>query len=179
MSRLGKTGIEIPNGTQITVEGDILKVKGPKGELALDIAKEIEIKVENNKVIFIPRGDEPKHKKLWGTMAAKVRNMVLGVNTPYVKKLIIEGVGYKYEVRGKEIVLNVGFSHPVSIQIPDGINVVVEKSEMTITGIDKDLVGQFSAKIRDVKKPEPYKGKGIRYSDEIIRRKQGKKAVTG
>lgn len=114
---------------------------------------------------------------LWGTYAAHALNMIKGVSTPFQKKLIIEGIGFKAEVKGEELVLNLGFSHQVKVKVPKGLKVVSEKGTLTISGIDTELVGQFSAKVRDLKKPEPYKGKGIRYDNEVIRRKQGKKTA--
>ena len=116
-------------------------------------------------------------KSLWGTYASHIKNMIIGVQTPYQKKLILEGVGFKSEVKGKELNFSLGFSHPVIVSIPEGITATAEKNNITITGIDKELVGSFTAAVRALKKPEPYKGKGMRYENEVIRRKQGKKTV--
>ena len=177
MSRIGKQIIAIPEKTDVSVSGKMVTVKGPLGTLSRPLRDDIEVKVENNAVSFIPKTNTPFSRALWGTYASHVINMIKGVNAPYTKKLIVEGVGYKWEVAGKNINLALGFSHPVIVPIPEGLTVVTEKGTMTVSGIDKEMVGQFSANIRALKKPEPYKGKGIRYDDEVIRRKQGKKAA--
>jgi large subunit ribosomal protein L6 len=177
MSRIGKQIIAIPEKTDVSVSGKVVTVKGPLGTLSRPLRDDIEVKVENNTVSFIPKTNTPFSRALWGTYASHVINMIKGVNAPYTKKLIVEGVGYKWEVAGKNINLALGFSHPVIVPIPEGLTVVTDKGTMTISGIDKEMVGQFSANIRALKKPEPYKGKGIRYDDEVIRRKQGKKAA--
>lgn len=177
MSRIGKQPIVIPPKTSVTREGETLVVKGPLGELRRDFLDDVEIVIRDGTVTLSPRGDDPFAQVLWGTYASHIRNMVVGVNAPYKKTLIIEGVGFRAELSGKKIILSLGFSHKVEVDIPEGLTVIIEKGVMGITGIDKDLVGQFSAKVRALKKPEPYKGKGIRYSDEVIRRKQGKKAA--
>jgi large subunit ribosomal protein L6 len=137
----------------------------------------VEVKVEDGKVTFSPRRNDKEARSLWGTYASIVKSMIAGVQTPFERKLIVEGVGYKWEIVGKEIKLALGFSHPVVIAIPENLTVVIEKLTMTITGIDKEKVGQFAKQIRSLKEPEPYKGKGIRYSDEVIRRKQGKRSA--
>lgn len=179
MSRVGKQIIEIPPKTEVTVSAGSVRVKGPLGELERSFRPEdVHITVEGNEVKVDPKRNTKISRSLWGTYASHVKNMVEGVNTPFEKKLVVEGVGYRVEVRGEELVLSVGFSHPVALAIPTGVTVAVEKNEITISGFDKERVGQFAANVRAVRKPEPYKGKGIRYSDEIIRRKQGKRAVT-
>lgn len=178
MSRLGKKPITIPANTEVTISEDTILVKGPKGELTLPYkAENVKISKEEEGIVLSPNDDELFSKALWGTYASHIKNMIAGVNEPYVKKLVIEGVGYRAEMKGDVVVLHIGFSHPVEIKIPQGISVEIVKNEMTITGINKEEVGQFAAKLRSKKKPEPYKGKGIRYSDEVIRRKQGKKTV--
>ncbi|HEY4487788.1 MAG TPA: 50S ribosomal protein L6, partial [Candidatus Paceibacterota bacterium] len=134
------------------------------------------IKVENNTVVVEPAGRSRLAGALWGTYASHVRNMIQGVNQPFVKKLQVEGIGYRAEMAGKQVKLQVGFSHPVLVTIPDSLTVAIEKNIITITGPDKEKVGQFAADVRAIKKPEPYKGKGIRYEGEVIRMKQGKKA---
>jgi large subunit ribosomal protein L6 len=176
MSRLGKIPVAIPAGVEITFTDGILTTKGPKATLARPMKDDVNIKVEGNEVTLTP-GDTPAAKALWGTYAAHIRNMVVGVTEGFTKILEIEGVGYRAEVKGKEIVLNVGFSHPVNIEIPEGISADIQKGVITLTGSDKDALGQFAANVRKVKKPEPYKGKGIRYQGEYVIRKQGKKAV--
>lgn len=177
MSRIGKQIITIPEKTDVSVSGKMVTVKGPLGTLSKPLRDEVSVKVENGTVSFVMNGSSPFSRALWGTYASHVKNMINGVNKEYVKKLIVEGVGYKWDVAGKNINLALGFSHPVVVAIPEGLKVVTEKGTMTISGIDKELVGQFTANIRALKKPEPYKGKGIRYDDEVIRRKQGKKAA--
>lgn len=177
MSRIGKQIITIPEKTDVSVSGKMVTVKGPLGVLSKPLRDEISVVVENGTVSFVMNGNSPFSRALWGTYASHVKNMIDGVNKEYVKKLIVEGVGYKWDVAGKNINLALGFSHPVVVEIPEGLKVVTEKGTMTISGIDKELVGQFTANIRALKKPEPYKGKGIRYDDEVIRRKQGKKAA--
>lgn len=178
MSRIGKQQINIPENTEIKLDGGLLTVKGPLGELKREFKSDVEIAVVDNNVEVKPKKENNFTKALWGTYASHVINMIEGVNKGFKKALIIEGVGYRAAVESNTLVLNVGFSHQVKIPIPEGLDTKVEKSLITISGIDKEKVGQFAAKVRSVKKPEPYKGKGIRYEDEVIRRKQGKKAVT-
>jgi len=178
MSRLGKKAIEIPANTDITISENTVVVKGPKGELSLPfLPANVTISKEEEGILVAPKNEEIFSRALWGTYASHIRNMITGVHTPYSKKLIIEGVGYRAELKGDVIVMQLGFSHPVELAIPEGLTLEIVKNEVTITGISKELVGQFAAKIRSKKKPEPYKGKGIRYSDEVVRRKQGKKTV--
>ncbi len=177
MSRVGKQNIIIPDKTTLTIVDGNLTVKGPKGELSRHFKNSIDIKIAEKQVNLAPARNDLATKALWGTYASHIGNMIEGVNKPFFKKLIIEGIGFKAEVKGKELHLALGFSHPVVVAIPEGLTVVHEKGTLLITGIDKDLVGQFSAEIRSLKKPEPYKGKGIRYDNEVIRRKQGKKSV--
>ena len=174
MSRIAKKGIHIPSGTLVTFNEGTVHVKGPHGELSRSFPKVV---VENDLVTFNPRSSTLEGRAMLGTVAAHVRNMVKGVNEKYEKKLILEGIGYKIEVKGQNLAMALGFSHPVEVAIPSGITVSVEKNVITIQGIDKELVGQFAASLRSLKKPEPYKGKGMRYSDEVIERKQGKKSA--
>lgn len=178
MSRIGKQNIVIPEKTEVTVADGVVTVKGPEGVLTRSFRTDVDIKVEDGSVKVTTTRDTILARSLWGTYASHVVNMIQGVNTPYVKKLVIEGVGYKGEVAGNDVVLNVGFSHQVKLAIPEGVKASFEKNVITISGPDKEKVGQFAAEIRAKKKPEPYKGKGIRYDDEVIRRKQGKRAVT-
>lgn len=177
MSRIGKKPIAIPTGTEVNVSGFSVSVKGPKGNLSRDFRPDIIISIENNEVVTKPVRLTNQNAALWGTTSSHISNMIEGVNKPYEKKLILEGVGYKSEVKGKTLALALGFSHPVIINIPEGLTVTAEKNIVTVSGIDKELVGQFTAEVRALKKPEPYKGKGFRYEGEIIRRKQGKKSV--
>tara|TARA_B100000508_G_scaffold31981_1_gene24570 strand:- start:13819 stop:14349 length:531 start_codon:yes stop_codon:yes gene_type:complete len=176
MSRLGKQPVALPSGVEVTLTDGVLKVKGPKGELSRPVTDDVNFNIEGTSVTLTP-GETDAAPALWGTYASHLRNMVTGVTEGFEKILEIEGVGYRAEVKGSEIVLNVGFSHPVPLEIPAGISAEVVKNEIKLAGIDKDALGQFAANVRKVKKPEPYKGKGIRYQGEYIIRKQGKKAV--
>lgn len=176
MSRIGKRSIEIPAKTEIAVANGMLSVTGPLGSLSKQVHPYISVTVDDNGVSVHPVNETRLARALWGTYASHVKNMIHGVHKAYSKKLLLEGVGYRLAVAGKELTLNVGFSHQVKMAIPEGITAVAEKNELTLSGIDKEVVGQFAANVRAVKKPEPYKGKGFRYSDEVIRRKQGKKA---
>jgi large subunit ribosomal protein L6 len=176
MSRIGKQIIVIPAGVEVTFKEPTVTVKGPKGTLTRDILDNVEIKIEAAEVTVHPRRNDIKTRALWGTYASHIKNMIHGVVTPFEKKLLIEGVGLKWEVKGKDLNMSLGFSHPVMREIPEGLTVTAEKGTLTIVGIDKEAVGLFANKVRSLKKPEPYKGKGIRYSDEVVRRKQGKKA---
>lgn len=176
MSRLAKK--PIPAGkADVSVAGGTLTVKGSKGTLTKRVHPTIDIMVSPEGVLVTPKDRSRLAKALTGTFASHVKNMVQGVEKPYVRKLILDGVGYKMEVRGKEVVLTVGFSHTVPLSIPEDVTAKVEKNVMTLESINKESVGQFAADIRRVKPPEPYLGKGIRYEGEVIRRKQGKKAV--
>jgi large subunit ribosomal protein L6 len=176
MSRIGKTPIVIPAKTEVTKNGSVLTVKGPLGELSRDFRKEVDVVIADKEIRVSPTKDTIFARALWGTTAAHIRNMIHGVNTVFAEKLIVEGVGFKSAVNGNELVLNLGFSHPVSLPIPKGLAVTAEKNVITVSGIDKELVGSFSALLRSKKKPEPYKGKGIRYEKEVVRRKEGKKS---
>ncbi|MCX6751442.1 MAG: 50S ribosomal protein L6 [Candidatus Nomurabacteria bacterium] len=177
MSRIGKQEIQIPKGVQVTKNGDVLKVVGPKGTLTKTFRDDITFNIGEKIITLNIKRNDKFSKALWGTYASLIKNMIKGVETPYQKKLILEGVGFKSEVKGKEFVFALGFSHPVIVAIPEGITATAEKNNITISGIDKELVGSFTAAIRALKKPEPYKGKGMRYEDEVIRRKQGKKTA--
>ncbi len=176
MSRIGKKVIKIPEKTEVKTSGDMVTVKGPLGELTRKFGDGVVVNVADGSVT-LTLAKENTNKALWGTFASHITNMIAGVNKAYEKKLIIEGIGYKAEVKGTELVMGLGFSHPVKMLVPSDLKVVCEKSTITVSGIDKEKVGQFVAQIRAHKKPEPYKGKGIRYSDEVVRRKQGKKAA--
>lgn len=177
MSRIGKQIIQIPAGTTVTLNNGMLTVKGPKGELKKEFKPVVEIVINGSEITFVNKENTSFGRSLWGTYAAHVKNMITGVNTPYVKKLILEGVGYKGDVQGTTLNLALGFSHPVKVAIPAGITAVAEKGTFTFTSVDKELVGGFTAQVRALKKPEPYKGKGFRYDGEVIVRKQGKKAA--
>lgn len=177
MSRQAKQPIAIPDKTEVSVVDSVMRVKGPLGEISRPIRADVSVEVKDGAVLVSPRKPTRFAKALWGTYASHVRNMMQGVNTAFEKQLVVEGVGYRVEVQGNKVVFNVGYSHPVELVIPEGIEVTVEKNVLTVKGINKEVVGEFAANIRAVRKPEPYKGKGIRYSDEVIRRKQGKRAV--
>jgi large subunit ribosomal protein L6 len=176
MSRLAKKPISVGK-TDVSVSGGVLTVKGTKGTLTKRVHPSVEIVVSPEGVMVTPKDRSRLAKALTGTFASHVKNMVQGVETPYMKKLILDGVGYKMEVKGKEVVLTVGFSHTVPLSIPEDITATSEKNTMKLESVNKESVGQFAANIRRVKPPEPYLGKGIRYEGEVIRRKQGKKAV--
>jgi len=177
MSRVGKQIITIPEKTEITKSDGFIAVKGPLGELKREFKDTIDIAIEGKEIKLTPKETSPDTVALWGTYASHLMNMVKGVNTRYEKKLVIEGIGFKVELKGKDLNFALGFSHPIKVAIPEGLNVSTEKNTITISGIDKEQVGQFTAKLRALKKPEPYKGKGIRYEGEVVRRKQGKKST--
>lgn len=177
MSRLGKKPIEIPEKTEVKVEGNLVTVKGPLGELKVELIDGFEIKLDGNEMTLLPKKNNIEFNSLWGTYVSLIKNAIEGVNQEFEKRLIIEGVGYRAAVQGSKLVLNVGFSHQVELDIEEGLKVEVEKEKISIKGIDKQKVGHFASVVRSTKKPEPYKGKGIRYEDEIIRRKEGKKTV--
>lgn len=175
MSRIGKLPVEVPNKVTVSIDKEIIVVKGPKGELSMPLSNELSIDQNNNLLTFQPLNDSPKTKKLYGTYRATVANMIRGVTQGFEKKLELQGVGYRCQVQGKSLILNVGFSHQVTIPAPQGINISVEaNTKVTVNGISKELVGQVAANIRSVRPPEPYKGKGIRYEGEFVRKKAGK-----
>lgn len=176
MSRIGKKPVALPKGVTATVEGQTVKVKGPKGELKVTLAPEVEVSLGANGVSVQPRQNMERAPAMWGLSRSLVNNLVVGVTTGFSSKLEIQGVGYRAAVQGKNLNLQLGFSHDVAYPIPSGIAITAEKPTMlTITGIDKQLVGQVAAEIRSYRRPEPYKGKGVRYEGEYVRRKEGKK----
>jgi large subunit ribosomal protein L6 len=177
MSRIGKKPIPLPKGVEVRQEGNTLTVKGPKGSLSTAVVPGIGVSVENNVVQFSRGDDEGKSRSLHGLMRALVANNVQGVTEGFKRELDIVGVGYRAEVKGREIVFQLGYSHPVRFPLPDGIDVTIDAktNHITITGIDKQKVGQVAAEIREYRPPEPYKGKGIKYAAERIFRKEGKK----
>lgn len=177
MSRVGKQIITVPAGVTVDFSETEVKVTGPKGTLTKALRNEIAFKTEDGKITAEPRRNDKLSRSLWGTYMSHIKNMISGVQTDFVRKLLVEGVGFKWEVTGDKLKLNVGFSHPILMDIPKGLTVVAAKSELTISGIDKEAVTLFAMQIRKNKKPEPYKGKGIRYSDEVVRRKEGKKSA--
>lgn len=179
MSRVGKAPIPVPDKTTVEIKGSKVKVTGPKGELSRTIHEDITATLEGNQVIVTRPSDSKKHRSLHGLTRALLNNMVIGVSEGYSKILKIIGVGYRAEVKGKRVVMSLGFSHPIIFQIPEGITITVEakKNLVTVAGIDKELVGACAAKLRSFRKPEPFKGKGVRYVDEYVRSKAGKSAV--
>lgn len=180
MSRLGKLPIELSEGTQAKIEHDFIVIKGPKGELQEKLHQLVKIDISEKEIkVTVVNPGNKKEKALWGLYRSLIKNMAVGVTEGYEKKLEINGVGYRAAVSGKKLTLDVGFSHPVDFNLPDGIDVKVEGNIITISGIDKQLVGDTAAQIRKIRKPEPYKGRGIKYVDEVIRRKVGKTAVKG
>lgn len=178
MSRISKQPIAIPSGVEVTQEGNVFTFKGSKGELSRNFNEDaVSVEIKDGSVVVTKAVDTVFSRALVGTYASHVKNMIVGVTEGFVKKLIVEGVGFRSEVKGSNLELMLGFSHPVIIAIPEGISASAEKNVITLEGIDKEKVMQFAAQIRAKKKPEPYKGKGIRYEGEIIRRKQGKKSA--
>ena len=176
MSRIGKKPVAIPSGVTAKVDGQTVTVKGAKGELKFTVPDDVEVKFENNMISVNPRHETKRARALWGTSRAQVNNLVVGVTQGFEKKLDITGVGYKAAVAGKNLQLSLGYSHDIQYPIPAGIAIVTPKpTEISVSGIDKRQVGQVAAEIRAYRGPEPYKGKGVRYSDEFIFRKEGKK----
>lgn len=179
MSRIGKQHITLPKNVTIEQSGRVLNVRGSRGVLSVTLTSEVEVRDENGVYVVELSSNEPTKRSasLWGLTKRLIENAVIGVSTGFSKKMQIEGVGYRAEVKGKDLVLSLGFSHPVVIEAPEGIQFLVEKNMLTVTGNDKYLVGQVAANIRVYREPEPYKGKGIRYEGERVRRKAGKKAA--
>ncbi len=180
MSRIGKMPVALPKGVQVSIDGTTVKVKGPKGELAQTFHPDMTIKQEDGQIV-VTRPDDSAYDAMHGMVRAMINNMVKGVAEGFSKTLEIEGVGYRGELQGKNLVLTLGFSHPVPVEPPPGITFVVDKSQrvITIEGADKQMVGQVAANIRGLRPPEPYKGKGIRYQGEKVRRKAGKAGKVG
>ena len=176
MSRLAKKPIVVRE-TVVKMDGNMLSVKGTKGTLTKRVHPSIMITIDKAGVMVTPKDHSRLAKALTGTFASHIKNMVQGVETPYTIKLILEGIGYRLEVKGREVILTVGFSHPVALALPEDVSATVEKNTITLTSPNKESVGQFAANIRRVKPPEPYLGKGVRYEGEVVRRKQGKKAL--
>jgi len=178
MSRIGKKIISIPENVEIKVQDQEILVKGPKGELKQFLSDFVKIEIKDNQLkVLVEKPEEKEQRACWGTFASLIFNMIKGVTEGYEKKLELVGVGYQAEKKGDKIILNVGFSHSIEYSVPKNIDATVEKRIIIIQGIDKQLVGETAAQIRKFKKPEPYKGKGIKYSDEIVRRKAGKKVA--
>jgi large subunit ribosomal protein L6 len=175
MSRIGKAPVEVPDKVEIDVSGQTVRVKGPKGELTVPVGRGVEVKQENGSIIVERASDSPEHKAMHGLTRSLIQNAVAGVTEGFTKTLVIQGVGYRGSLQGRDINLQVGYSHPVTISPREGIDFEMPNATtIVVRGIDKQRVGQMAAEIRKVRPPEPYKGKGIRYSDEQIRRKVGK-----
>ena len=180
MSRVGRLPIEVPAGVDVTIDGSYVKVKGPKGELEYTFTPELTIKKEDGTIVVERPTDQPMHRALHGTTRSLINNMVMGVSKGFERVLEIEGVGYRAELDGKNMIVNVGFSHPVVVEPPEGISFEVDMKirQIKVIGYDKQVVGQVAADIRKLRPPEPYKGKGIRYQGEYVRRKPGKAGKT-
>lgn len=177
MSRVGKKPIKIPQGVTVNIVGSDVAVKGPKGDLSFSISPLLLVEEKNGEIFVSIKKENKKSKELWGTTRSVIYNMIEGVSNGYSKELQIKGVGYRAEMQGESLILKVGFSHPVEIKKVDGVNFTVLKDIVTVSGIKKDLVGRVAAQIRKVRLPEPYKGKGIRYKNEVVVMKEGKKSV--
>ncbi len=178
MSRIGKKPISIPENVEVKVEDSKVTVKGPKGELSREIRPEIKVEIKDKEILVAPQKETKRTKAFWGLTRALIANMIKGITEGFEKKLEIQGIGFRANLEGEDLVLYVGFSHPVKVKAPEGVKFSIEKNIITVSGIDIERVTQTAAKIRKTKPPEPYKGKGIRYVGEEVRRKVGKKAVT-
>jgi len=177
MSRVGKQPIEIPAAVTVEIKGQKVAVKGPRGALSREFRDEIKIEQQENQIIVTPKVETNQSKALWGLSRTLLANMISGVSKGYEKKLEIEGVGYRAALDGDSLNLQLGFSHPIKMKTPQDMTISVDKNVIIVGGIDKEQVGQFAASIRKIRPPEPYKGKGIRYEGEVVRRKLGKKAA--
>lgn len=176
MSRIGRMPIDVPEGVSVDIQGSEVTVSGPRGQLSRTFHQDMDVSLEDQQLQVRRPTDKPHHRSLHGLTRALLANMIQGVASGFQKKLHVEGVGYRAEMQGEDLILNVGYSNPVRMPLPEGITVSVEKGyrDLTVEGNDKEVVGEFAAKIRAVRKPEPYKGKGIRYAGERVRRKAGK-----
>jgi len=180
MSRIGKQPVNIPEGVQISIKDNVIEVSGPKGKLTENLVPMVNVEIKDKEVLVSVKNETNKEERSrWGLQRSLINNMVVGVTEGYTKQLEVNGVGYKVVLQGKKIILNVGYSHPVNYDLPEEVDVQIEKNLITLTSFDKQLLGQVAAEIRSVRKPEPYKGKGIKYMEEVIRRKEGKVAKSG
>ena len=177
MSRIGKQPVAIPAGIEVKVDGPVISFKKGNVEKLLDTKDFVNVKVENNEIVFSPKGDDRQSKAFWGTFRSLANNIVIGLTQGYEKKLEINGVGYRAAVKGNVLELQLGFSHPINYEFPKDVSIAVEKNVITVKGDDKQVVGQVAAEIRAFRPPEPYKGKGVKYADEVIVRKAGKTAA--
>lgn len=176
MSRVGKQPVSIPNGVEVKQDGNFIIFKKGKNESTLDTRGFVNVKIEDNQVVFLPKGEDRKDKAFWGTYRSLANNIIIGLTDGFTKQLEINGVGYRAQVKGNVLELLLGFSHPVSYEFPKDVTIKVEKNIITISGADKQAIGQIAAEIRGFRPPEPYKGKGVKYVDERIIRKAGKTA---
>ena len=177
MSRIAKKPIVLPAKTETSFSAGVITIKGPLGTLTKTIKPVVNVVVGKDEIVLTLNNETLQSKALWGTYASHIKNMIAGVHKVYEKKLVVEGIGYKADIKGKDLVLALGFSHTITVPIPADLKITSEKNTITVSGIDCEKVGQFAAEVRSLKKPEPYLGKGIHYSDEVVRRKQGKKAA--
>ena len=178
MSRIGKRELTIPTGVTVNIEDTVVTVTGPKGTITTDVTENVVVEIKENKITTSPSNDSKQAASMYGTANSNILNRIIGVTEGFSKTLEIVGVGYRFNIKGKTLEINAGFSHSVEKEIPEGLTVTANgNNEITITGIDNILVGEFAANVRKVRPPEPYKGKGIKYSNEHIRRKEGKKAA--
>lgn len=177
MSRIGKKPIEIPEEVEVKIEKQKITIKGSQGETSLAIRPEIEVSIKEGKIFICPKKETKKTGALWGSMRANLANAIQGVNKGFEKKLEIRGVGYRASLEGEDLAFQLGFSHPVKVKKPNGIKFSIDKNIITVFGIDKQSVGEAAAKIRRIRPPDPYKGKGVRYLGEVIKKKEGKKAI--
>lgn len=177
MSRIGKKPVSIPEGVEVKVSGNEITVKGAKGTLMFSHRREVKVTIEGNVAMVAKLGETKKAQAIWGTTAKLIANMIVGVTAGFQKQLELNGVGFRMAVAGRKLNMALGFSHPVEMIIPEGLEAKVENNVLTLSGIDKQQVGEFAAVVRKLKKVEPYKGKGFRYVGEVVRRKEGKKAA--
>ncbi len=177
MSRIGKKPVSIPSGVEVSLDKRVVSVKGPKGTLSFEHRREVKVTIEGGLLQVAKVGETKQAQALWGTTAKTIANMITGVTTGFEKSLELNGVGYRMNLQGKKMVLALGFSHPVEMELPEGVTAVIEGNVLKVTGSDKQQVGEFAAVVRKLKPVEPYKGKGFKYVGEIVRRKEGKKAA--
>ncbi len=177
MSRIGKMPVMIPKGVTVKIDGGMITAKGPKGELSRPVSPQVEFEVEKDKITVLATGESRQHKAMHGLARSLIQNLVTGVESGFTRVLEVNGVGYRADVKGRTLHLALGYSHPIEVMIPEGIDASVEKNRISLSGADKEVLGQLAAIIRQQRPPEPYKGKGIRYIDEYVRRKVGKAGV--
>jgi large subunit ribosomal protein L6 len=176
MSRIGGSPITVPDGVSVAIENTQLTAKGSKGELVVELSNDVDVAVAENVVTITPKGKDKQSRAIWGTVRSNINNAVIGVSTGFTRKLEINGVGYRAAMQGNKLSLNLGYSHPVTMDVPAGLTVSVDNNtKIDISGADKQLLGQFAAEVRAKRPPEPFKGKGVKYADEYIVRKEGKK----